>query len=94
MPIEGEGEIRTEKTSAETKKTKKDFHIELALLFILGALIGIAAKTEASKRFTMGFDDYKIKRSANQIDINELQQNLLEQQVATEIQEGEDQDKQ
>lgn len=54
-------------------KGRLDIYIEIALIFILGILIGIAVKTEASKRITIGFDDYKIKPSGQIYNINQLQ---------------------
>lgn len=63
------------------KKKKRDFYIELVLFFILGILIGIAVKTEATKRITMGFDDYKMKIFEQGYDINKIQKNLLEKEM-------------
>lgn len=63
-------------------KKKKDFYVELALFLILGILIGIAAKTEAGKRITIGFNDYQLINSRNRYDINELQKNLAEKKSA------------
>ena len=55
-------EAETSEIAGEPKKNrsrKTDFYIELALFLILGVLIGIAIKTEAVKRITIGFDDYE-----------------------------------
>jgi hypothetical protein len=58
------------------KNQKKDFYIEIILMLILGILIGVAAKTEASKRITIGSDDYKMKFSDNAYNLNKLEQEL------------------
>lgn len=57
----------------EEKKRRMDVYVEFALIFILGILIGIAVKTEAVKRITMGFDDYKMKIFSQDYDISKLQ---------------------
>lgn len=76
---------------AEVKKNKKmDFYIELALLFILGVLIGIAVKTEASKKVTIGFDDYQMKLSKQDFNINQLQFDLIKK-AAEEAKNSQDQ---
>lgn len=59
-------------------KSKADFYIEIALIFILGVLIGIAVKTEAAKKITVGYNDYQIK--IGNYNINQLQEDLLNKQ--------------
>ncbi|MFA6383262.1 MAG: hypothetical protein WCX17_02465 [Parcubacteria group bacterium] len=59
---------------------KKDFYVELVLFLILGALIGITVKTEANKRITIGYNDYKMKTGIQQYSINKLQADLLKKQ--------------
>jgi len=73
-------EIETLKNNEEIEKNRKrtDFLIEMALLLILGILIGIAVKTEANKRITIGFNDYKMKIPANMYNINKLQTEILD----------------
>lgn len=56
---------------------KADFFIEIALVFILGILIGIAVKTEAAKRITIGFNDYQVKKASQNYDINKLGRDLI-----------------
>lgn len=72
------------------KKRRFEFLIELALFFILGILVGIAIKSEALKRISIGFDDYKMKIENQDYDINklELQVTAKEQERAQE-QDGE-----
>jgi hypothetical protein len=79
--------------SIETSKKKKwisDFYVELFLFLILGILVGIAVKTEAMKRITIGFDDYRMKIMVQDFDINKMQIDLAEKQK----QEEENKDKQ
>jgi hypothetical protein len=52
---------------------KTDRYVEFVLLFVLGVLIGVAIKTEAVKRITIGFDDYQMESSKQDFDINKLQ---------------------
>jgi len=79
-------EVREENLENEepkkTRNRKTDFYIELALFLILGILIGIAVKTEAVKKITIGFDDYKMKIASQDYDINTIQQNLAKQSAA------------
>lgn len=72
----------------ENKKGKADFYIEIALIFILGILIGIAVKTEAVKRITMGYNDYQIKIEDDRYSISQLEKDLIEKQS----EEAEDQE--
>jgi hypothetical protein len=77
---DAETEVKTEEESdikeMPQKQNWRDWYVELALILILGILIGIAVKTEASKRITMGFDDYKIKSSAEAYSISQLEADL------------------
>lgn len=64
----------------EKSKKLNDRKIELALFLILGFLLGAMLKTEASKKITMGFNDYLVTAVENEIDINQIQQNMAEEQ--------------
>ncbi len=57
---------------------KRDWYVELALVLILGILIGVALKTEASKKITIGFEDYKNKATAQYYNINQMRIDLGE----------------
>jgi len=61
---------------------KRGFYFEMALFLILGILVGIAIKAEASKRVTIGFNDYKIVSLKQGYDFSEIQKNLMEKQKA------------
>ena len=75
-------EAQTEKLEIESvvdnKNKLSDFYIELALFLILGILIGIAVKTEAVKRITVGFDDYKMKFFSQSYDLNKMQDEQIQ----------------
>jgi flagellar biosynthesis component FlhA len=72
-------EEKIEETKMEQeKKQKRDFYVEIALMLILGVLIGIAIKTEAGKRITIGFNDYKMKMPPQSYNISQLQKEQLE----------------
>jgi hypothetical protein len=75
-------EVMEDSKKSTTKKKKTDFYIELALFLILGMLVGIAIKTEATKRVTIGYDDYKMKMAKQDYDINKLQSDLSKQSAA------------
>lgn len=62
-----------EEKAEERRPGKAEFYIELALFLILGLLIGIAAKTEAVKRVSVGFDDYKMKIYQSEYNLNDMQ---------------------
>ena len=71
------------------RKRKTDFYIELSLFLVLGILMGIAIKTEASKRITIGFDDYKMNILPKGYDINELQKEEIRKQAEENLKQSE-----
>ncbi len=52
--------------------------VEWILILILGFLLGVAIKTEASKRITIGFNDYKVENLKQDYDISKIQSDLIE----------------
>jgi hypothetical protein len=78
-------EEKEEKKEAPKKRKRTDFYIELALFFILGILVGIAVKTEAAKKITIGFNDYKMKIMKQDYDINKLQTDLSSSNATEEV---------
>jgi hypothetical protein len=80
-------EANGENNNGERKKGKRDYYIELALFLILGILLGVAMKTEAAKRVTMGFNDYKMKIMSQDFDINKLGKDALAKQMEAAKQE-------
>jgi hypothetical protein len=68
--------------SIEKNKIKRDYYIELVLFLVLGILIGVAVKTEASRRITIGYNDYRMKIGASQYNINQLQSAWIKKQNA------------
>ncbi len=58
------GKNEEKKETQEPKQEKIWFGLNakrVALLFLLGFLVGTIVKSQASKSMTMGFDDYKLK---------------------------------
>ena len=82
----------TTDTKKEAEKLKRDYYIELVLFLVLGILVGIAIKTEASRRVTIGYNDYKMKLGSSQYSINKLQSEWVKKQNA-EVENQNDQDK-
>jgi len=80
---ESKVEINNQTTEKKTEKKSwlSDFYIEALLFLALGILIGFAVKTEASKRITFGFDDYKMKTFQKGYDINELEQQQIQKRI-------------
>lgn len=75
--MEAVAESKEETAQNKEKKAKTDFYVEIALVLILGILIGVAAKTEANKRITIGFNDYKMRLGVQQYNINKMQSDLI-----------------
>ncbi|HAI74224.1 MAG TPA: hypothetical protein DCS28_01425 [Candidatus Moranbacteria bacterium] len=73
-----EAEIISENVIEEKQPTEKKaiFYKKLALVFILGFLLGIALKTEALKKITIGYDDYLMKIETQDYNINQMQIDL------------------
>lgn len=66
------------------KKRKREVIFELALFLVLGILIGITVKTEAVKRITIGFNDYKIAATKNAYSIEDIKKNLDQEAAAAQ----------
>ena len=75
-------ETREEEVIDYEKKNKKEFFSRLVLIFVLGFLIGIAIKTEALKKVTIGYDDYLMRIKPQNYDINQLQKDVSKAQSA------------
>jgi hypothetical protein len=96
-----EGEIRSaeEESTIEKKvtsknklkKSKVEFYIELILFFVLGVLLGVVIKTEARKKITIGFDDYKMRIKKQDYNINQMQNDLIQEQIQKANQKAETQ---
>ena len=82
---EPEVPVKEHQTEEEKKspiqKGKIDFYMELVLFFVLGVLLGIAVKTSAVKKITMGFNDYKMNIQRQDYDINQLQSKLFKEEI-------------
>lgn len=51
---------------------------DLALLFLVALLTGALVKSIVNDTLTIGFDDYKLSRSPNVVDLNILQKELIQ----------------
>jgi len=71
-------EFQDEKESGA--KRKSDVAFELVLIFILGFLLGVTVKTEAAKRVTIGFNDYKIQQVTQGYDFAAMREELQKAQ--------------
>ena len=71
-------EKKEEKNETEEVRPKKrmDFRLELALFFILGFLLGVVIKTEASKRITIGFNDNEIASLKQAYDFENIKEEI------------------
>lgn len=65
-------------------ESKRGFYFEMALFLILGFLAGVAVKTEAVEKVTIGFNDYKVIPLTQDYSFSEIQKNLLEKQKTAE----------
>lgn len=77
-----EDELGTEK--------KMSFKSKMVWLALFGVLLGFVIKTEAAKRVTIGFEDYKIADIEKTYDINQLEKDLLMKKDALEKQKIEE----
>lgn len=64
------------------RKMKKEFYFHLVLIFIAGLLCGIALKTEALKKITIGYSDYLVINKPQNYNINQAQADLSKAQEA------------
>lgn len=77
-------EDETGETLPRKKRIRYDFYVELILFFILGVLLGVAVKTEAAKKITIGFNDYKMKIQSQDYDVNQIQKDLMQKAMQTQ----------
>jgi hypothetical protein len=75
--------IIDEKKSSSSKR-KIDFRFELALFLILGFLLGVVIKTEASKRITIGFNDGSVPSLRQAYDFKEISEELEKKANSTQ----------
>lgn len=61
-----------------TEKKKCNFGVEPILILILGILMGVVLKTEAVKRITIGFNDYRIPYLKQSYDMDKMYKDLIE----------------
>lgn len=68
---------------------RKWIRADVIVLFLLAVAVGAVVKMEISKRFTIGFDDYRIENRKQQFDFKKLAAEAAEKQ---EQQQGQQQD--
>jgi len=88
-----EAETRDDATEEkETDKKRSDVLFELVLVFVLGFLLGVTIKTEAAKRVTIGFNDYKVIQQKQAYDFDLIKAEAeAEQKAAQEEQNSQEQ---
>jgi hypothetical protein len=59
---------------------RKWIRADVIVLFLLAAAVGAVVKMEVSKRFTIGFDDYRIENRKQQYDFKKLAAEAAEKQ--------------
>ena len=80
---DSKSETPQEETGSVIKR-KGDLAFELVLIFILGFLLGVTIKTEAAKRVTIGFNDYKIEQAKQGYDFAAIKEGLKKSQEQAE----------
>lgn len=53
----------------EDRGGEENTKLKLAAIFIVAVLVGVVLKTQATKVFTMGFDDYKLDGYKSNFDL-------------------------
>jgi len=86
--MEEKNEIKDAEVINEGKssnpKIKIDFRFELALFLILGFLLGVVIKTEATKRITIGFNDGLVPSVKQSYDFEKINEELARQSAAAQ----------
>lgn len=68
--------MKKEETNSISEKN--NLYLEYVLFLILGFLLGVAIKTEAAKRITVGYNDYQIENKLQAYNMNQLQKEIIE----------------
>jgi hypothetical protein len=66
----------------------RKINLEMILLIILGFLIGVVIKTEASRRFTIGYEDYQVAQNKQAFNIEEIEKNLVQKTAEEQNSQG------
>jgi hypothetical protein len=76
-------EAEVQEKIEDIKEEKKiDFRFEIALFLILGFLLGIVIKTEASKRITIGYNDGSVVSMKQGYDFDKIEKEIAEKTEA------------
>ncbi len=73
----------------EARKARRDLKIELISFFVLGILLGITLKSEAVKKITIGYNDYKVKTAIDDYNVSQLKADMIEQAQKEAMEEQE-----
>ena len=76
-----EAKIKDSKIISDKEKKQENPHIEKVLILILGILIGIALKTEALEKITIGFDDYLMTSYEQSYDLNKMEDEQIKKMI-------------
>ncbi len=78
--------------SEETKEEKKvDFRFELVLFLILGFLLGVVIKTEASKWVTIGYNDGSVVSEKQGYNFEKIEKEIADKSEAASEQASQSQ---
>lgn len=67
--------------SGRASSPQVSFRNKLVWLALFGALVGFVIKTEAAKRVTIGFEDYKLPDAQKSYNLNQIEADLLKQKA-------------
>ena len=65
----------------EKKKFFNEKTVNFLLILILGFLVGVAVKTEAKKRVTIGYGDYIVRNMKQDFDLLNPEEELVPEEV-------------
>jgi hypothetical protein len=71
------GLLEPEKKEEKVRSFSK-INFEMILIILLGFLIGVVIKTEASRRFTIGYEDYQVAQNKQAYDIEKIEKDLFQ----------------
>ncbi len=71
-----------EENASQKTESGKKYYLEIALILIIGFLLGVMIKSEALKSVSIGFDDYKVVSAKQGYDIDGIEKELVEKSKA------------
>jgi|GEM_PF-5949918 len=76
-----EGEEQSVWRSFMAKYTRKEF----VILLVIGVIVGVAVKANASSQITMGYDDYLVVKNKQSFDYTQMAQTLAEENEGGQV---------